>query len=90
VGGEDSGLGNERGYTSDSELMYGEGRSPRHVPSRPLSPDTAASSSSSPGGWILVGAKSSSLSIVCIKMTRKIVSKSYILKLIKNNNFVST
>lgn len=55
TGAEDSGLGNERGYTSDSELMYGDTRSPKHVPSRPLSPaDTLASSNSSPGGWILV------------------------------------
>jgi hypothetical protein len=54
AGMEDSGLGNERGYTSDSELMYGDNRSPKHIPSRPLSPVTIASSNSSPGGWIIV------------------------------------
>ncbi|XP_065333294.1 Golgi-specific brefeldin A-resistance guanine nucleotide exchange factor 1 isoform X2 [Cloeon dipterum] len=51
---ETSGI--ERGYTSDSELQYGESLKSKQTPPRPLSPgETAPSGCSSPGGWILVG-----------------------------------
>ncbi|XP_059472257.1 Golgi-specific brefeldin A-resistance guanine nucleotide exchange factor 1 isoform X2 [Neocloeon triangulifer] len=53
---ETSGIGSERGYTSDSELQYGENLKSKALHPRPLSPgEPAPSGCSSPGGWILVG-----------------------------------
>ena len=45
-GNEDSGLGNDRGYTSDSEVQL------RQKPSQPTSPEMSPNTG---GGWILVG-----------------------------------
>ncbi|XP_069705453.1 Golgi-specific brefeldin A-resistance guanine nucleotide exchange factor 1 isoform X3 [Periplaneta americana] len=49
---EDSGLGNERGYTSDSELSRATSRQHSSLTSRPTSPELSPNSG---GGWILVG-----------------------------------
>lgn len=48
---EDSGLGNERGYTSDSELSRVTTRQHSSLVSRPTSPEL---SPNNVGGWILV------------------------------------
>jgi hypothetical protein len=48
---EDSGLGNERGYTSDSELSRVTTRQHSSLLSRPTSPELSPNSG---GGWILV------------------------------------
>ncbi|XP_023706010.1 Golgi-specific brefeldin A-resistance guanine nucleotide exchange factor 1 isoform X5 [Cryptotermes secundus] len=49
---EDSGLGNERGYTSDSELSRVPTRQHSSLASRSTSPELSPNST---GGWILVG-----------------------------------
>jgi hypothetical protein len=48
---EDSGLGNERGYTSDSELSRLPARQHSSLASRSTSPELSPNST---GGWILV------------------------------------
>lgn len=48
---EDSGLGNERGYTSDSELSRVPTRQHSSLASRSTSPELSPNST---GGWILV------------------------------------
>ncbi|KAK3910453.1 Golgi-specific brefeldin A-resistance guanine nucleotide exchange factor 1 [Frankliniella fusca] len=55
---EDSGIGTERGYTSDSELSRSTSSFPSQNPTQPLSPTISpelSPSNTNNGGWILVG-----------------------------------
>lgn len=72
---EDSGLDNERGYTSDSELSRVTVRQHSSLASRPTSPELSPSGG---GGWILVSHSMLMLPVIfCLRMGTDFVTSVF-------------